>query len=151
MKNNPDYWETQDEYENGEKSGPYNLEEISAAKIIVEKIRQYYNKRIVIITPYKKQKNLLIKAFNDKNVWVNTIDAFQGDEEDIIIYCTTRSQKKTRYFSDNARLNVAFSRAKNTLIFLGSSNYLKKYPMNHILHKILENSRTICEQSGKFL
>lgn len=136
MKNNPDYWETQDEYENGEKSGPYNLEEISAAKIIVEKIRQYYNKRIVIITPYKKQKNLLIKAFNDKNVWVNTIDAFQGDEEDIIIYCTTRSQKKTRYFSDNARLNVAFSRAKNTLIFLGSSNYLKKYPMNHILHKV---------------
>ena len=23
--------------------------------------------------------------------------------------------------------------------------------MNHILHKTLENSRTICEQSGKFL
>lgn len=136
MKNNPDYREMQDVYENGEKSGPYNLEEISATKIIVEKIRQYYNKRIVVITPYKKQKNLLIREFNDKNVWVNTIDAFQGDEEDIIIYCTTRSQKKTLYFSDNARLNVAFSRAKNTLIFLGSSNYLKKYPMDHILHKV---------------
>ena len=139
MKNNPNYKETQDVYENGEKSGPYNLEEISAAKIIVKKIRQYYSKRIVIITPYKKQKNLLIKAFkefNDKNVWVNTIDAFQGDEEDIVIYCTTRSQKKTLYFSDNARLNVAFSRARNTLMFLGSSSYLKKYPMNHILHKV---------------
>lgn len=136
MKNNPQYKETQDAYENGGKSGPYNWEEISAAKIIVEKIRKYYSKRIVIITPYKKQKSLLIKAFHDKNVWVNTIDAFQGDEEDIIIYCTTRSQKRTRYFSDNARLNVAFSRAKNTLIFLGSSNYLKKYPRDHILHKV---------------
>lgn len=139
MKNNPNYKEKQDVYENGEKSGPYNSEEISAAKIIVKKIRQYYSKRIVIITPYKKQKNLLIKAFkefNDKNVWVNTIDAFQGDEEDIVIYCTTRSQKKTLYFSDNARLNVAFSRTRNTLIFLGSSSYLKKYPMDHILHKV---------------
>lgn len=136
MKNNLAYKEIQDEYDNGEKSGPYNLEEISAAKAIVKKIRKYYNKRIVIITPYKKQKNKLIKAFDDKNVWVNTIDAFQGDEEDIVIYCTTRSQKKTLYFSDNARLNVAFSRARNTLIFLGSSNYLKKYPKDHILNKV---------------
>jgi len=136
MKNNPNYREKQDVYENGEKTGPYNSEEITAAQIIVKKIRQYYSERIVIITPYKKQKNLLIHAFHDKNVRVNTIDAFQGDEADIVIYCTTRSQKKTPYFSDNARLNVAFSRAKNTLIFLGSSSYLKKYPEDHILHKV---------------
>lgn len=136
MKNNPDYKEKQDKYENGEKSGPYNPEEINAAKAIVSKLRRYYTRRIVIITPYKKQKNLLIKAFHDKNVWINTIDAFQGDEEDIVIYCTTRAKKKTRYFSDHARLNVAFSRAKNTLIFLGSSDYLKKYPTEHILHQV---------------
>lgn len=136
MKNNPNYREQQDEYENGEKSGPYNPEEIIAAKAIVSRLRQYYNKRIVIITPYKKQKNLLIKAFHDKSVWINTIDAFQGDEEDIVIYCTTRAKKKTLYFSDHARLNVAFSRAKNTLIFLGSSDYLTKYPAEHILHKV---------------
>ncbi len=136
MKNNPDYCEIQDVYENGEKSGPYNVEEISIVKDVVRKIRRYYNKRIVIITPYRKQKNLLIRAFDDKSVWINTIDAFQGDEEEVVIYCTTRSQKKTLYFSDNARLNVAFSRAKNTLIFLGSSNYLKKYPDDHILHKV---------------
>lgn len=146
MKDNPNYRETQDEYENGNKSGPYNLEEISVAKCIVKKIRQYYDKRIVIITPYKKQKNLLMKEFKDKNVWVNTIDAFQGDEENIVIYCTTRAKKQTLYFSDNARLNVAFSRARNTLIFLGSSSYLKKYPKDHILHKVsnyLENKACI--------
>lgn len=136
MKNNPNYKEKQDEFENGEKSGPYNLEEIVAAKAIVSKLRKYYNKRIVIITPYKRQKNMLIKAFHDKNVWINTIDAFQGDEEEIVIYCTTRAKKKTLYFSDHARLNVAFSRAKNTLIFLGSSDYLRKYPEEHILHKV---------------
>lgn len=136
MKNNQNYREEQDEYKNGEKSGPYNLEEIIAAKEIVTKLRRYYNKRIVIITPYKKQKNLLIKEFHDKSVWINTIDAFQGDEEDIVIYCTTRAKKETSYFSDPARLNVAFSRTKNTLIFLGSSDYLQKYPVEHILHKI---------------
>lgn len=134
MKNNFKYKECQDYHANGSKSGPYNLEEISAATAIVSKIRKYYDRRIVIITPYKKQKNMLIKAFDDKKVWVNTIDAFQGDEEDIVIYCTTRAEKATDYFSDSARLNVAFSRARNTLIFLGSSNYLKKYPENHILH-----------------
>lgn len=136
MKNDSAYRERQDAYENGEKSGPYNPEEIAAAKAIVKKIRRYYEKRIVIITPYKKQKNMLIRAFDEKGVWVNTIDAFQGDEEEIVIYCTTRSQKTTLYFSDNARLNVAFSRAKNTLIFLGSSDYLKKYPEDHILYKV---------------
>jgi len=138
MKNNLDYKEEQKSYDNGEKSGPYNLGEISATKVIVKKIRQYYNKRIVIITPYKKQKKELIKAFDDKNVWINTIDAFQGDEEDIVIYCSTRSQNKTKFFADVARLNVAFSRARNTLIFLGSSNYLRSYSIDHILHKVSE-------------
>lgn len=136
MKDEPDYIES-DKKNDGSNSSPFNIKEVEAAVNIVKKIRKYYSKRIVIITPYKRQKFELINGFNGfKNICINTIDAFQGDEEDIVIYCTTRANKPTKYFSDAARLNVAFSRTKNTLIFLGSSRYLKKYPNGHILRKI---------------
>lgn len=151
MQNVKEYKEKQDTRGDGGKSSPYNEKEVEAAVAIVSKIRLYYKKRIVVITPYKRQKFLLIKGFRNsglENVWINTIDAFQGDEEDVVIYCTTRAVKETRYFSDSARLNVAFSRARNTLIFLGSSRYLKKYPEEHILHRIsnyLESKATIIQ------
>lgn len=138
MKNEPDYLEN-DRKDDGSNTSPFNVKEVEATVAIVTKIRKYYSGRIVVITPYKRQKYMLIKGFNEfgcKNIWVNTIDAFQGDEENVVIYCTTRANKPTRYFSDVARLNVAFSRAKNTLIFLGSSNYLKKYPKDHILRNV---------------
>lgn len=138
MKNEPDYKEI-DTKNDGTSASPYNDKEVEAAITIATKIREYYKERIVVITPYKKQKNNLIKGFkaaNCENVCINTIDAFQGDEENVVIYCTTRSVKPTRYFSDFARLNVAFSRSKNTLIFLGSSTYLNSYSPKHILRKV---------------
>lgn len=140
MKDEADYCEAQDSYSGGRKSGPYNRKELEAAAAVVKRVRTCYNNRIVIITPYRKQKNLLCQHFEQEKllsgVSVNTIDAFQGDEADIVIYCTTRAKKTTDYFSDTARLNVAFSRTRNTLIFLGSSSYLKKYPQGHILRDI---------------
>lgn len=140
MKDEADYREKQDVYVGGAKSGPYNEKELEAAAGIIRRIREHYTGRIVVITPYKNQKKRLImhlrqEALQD-NVWVNTIDAFQGDEADVVLYCTTRADRKTDYFSDTARLNVAFSRARNTLIFLGSDTYLKKYPHEHILPRI---------------
>lgn len=138
MKDELDYKEI-DKKNDGSKISPYNDKEVEAAIAIVKKIRTYYQGRIVVITPYKKQKFKLIEGFNKsecKNIWVNTIDAFQGDEENVVIYCTTRAVKPTRYFSDAARLNVAFSRSKNTLIFLGSSKYLNRYSKDHILRKV---------------
>ena len=120
------------------KSPVNKFEPIAVEKIIV-KLQKYYKDRIVVITPYKGQKFLIIKHLREykiENVVVNTIDAFQGDEENVVIYCTTRSKKKTKYFSDSARLNVAFSRAKNTLIMIASQNYLSLYDRNSIMGKV---------------
>ncbi len=131
MKGDPDYKEMQEYYSGGIKSGPYNPKEAKAVVCIAKRLREYYTRRLVVITPYKRQKKEIINALEEKgieDVWVNTIDAFQGDEEDIVIYCTTRSQKQTPYFSDSARLNVAFSRARNTLIMIASSDYIGSYP-----------------------
>lgn len=138
MKEERDYYEKQQK-----ASGPYNVKEQHVVIELVRKLRPIYpeEKRIVVITPYKKQKKMLIDMVKNnglKNVWVNTIDAFQGDEEDVVVYCMTRAKHKTIYFSDAARLNVAFSRARNLLIIIGSMDYLKSYGEDHILYKVCE-------------
>ena len=88
---------------------------------------------IAVITPYRGQKRLIqncrlrSNSLKNANIRINTIDAFQGDEAEIVIYCTTRARRKTRYFSDYKRINVALSRAKNELIILGSYKYFNSY------------------------
>lgn len=110
-------------------------------KLIRSKVGR--DKKIAVISPYRRQKSMITKYLNDKkvdiineNIAINTIDAFQGEEAEIVVYCTTRSTKKTDYFSDLARLNVAFSRAKNDLLIIGSLKYFKSYGEEHILNRI---------------
>lgn len=120
-------------------SGPYNPRETEITVALLQKIRASYQNRIAVITPYKNQNRKLRAALRDagiENVAVNTIDAFQGDEADIVIYCTTRARNTTDYFSNVARLNVAFSRARNLLVIIGSLNYFRKYPAGHALPRI---------------
>lgn len=122
-----------------------NKREAEIVVQLVEKIRHtlpIYEK-IAVICPYKGQNRYIRNMFRQQgidiykqNISVNTIDAYQGDEAEIVIYCMTRAKRKTAYFSDEARLNVAFSRVKNDLIVIGSLNYLKKYGDNHIVSKI---------------
>ena len=89
--------------------------------------------KIAIITPYKGQIRLIrsLLANNSKllssNIVVNTVDAFQGDEAEIVFFCTTRRKKCTDFFTDYRRINVAFSRTKRQLFILGSLNYFSKY------------------------
>lgn len=90
--------------------------------------------KIAVITPYKGQVRLIKKMaaldnFDLKkyNIVVNTVDAFQGDEAEIVIFCTTRREKCTDFFTDYRRINVAISRTKNQLFILGSLKYFDKY------------------------
>jgi len=133
-----------------------NYREAQIVNLLVEKIRKETNvsMRIAVITPYRGQKRAIVKALmknginlSEENIAVNTIDAFQGDEAELVIYCTTRANKKTLYFSDDARLNVAFSRAKNSLVIIGSMNYFKKYGPESNLRKIAE----YIEKNGSIL
>lgn len=130
-----DYREQKDE-----NSGPYNLKECKVVVELIDFIRaREYKERIVVITPYKNQKRYLINAvkeFKLDDVDVNTIDAFQGDEAEIVIYCTTRARHKTDYFSYDSRLNVALSRAKNEIIIIGSMRYFYSYGEESNLYKI---------------
>jgi len=126
MVNDVSYTET-------EHNGITNRREVVAVCTIIKDIRNKCDARIAVITPYKSQKRELISAMrsdmgiNINTIDVNTVDAFQGDEAEIVIYCSTRAKKMTPYFSDFRRINVALSRAKNNLIIIGSSKYFNHY------------------------
>jgi len=93
-----------------------------------------------VITPYSGQKNLIRNeiqqiAYNNinGNVVVNSVDAFQGGQKDIIIYSTVRSSDKHKnigFLKSEERLNVAFSRAKRLLIIVGDAEFLSDTSIN---------------------
>jgi superfamily I DNA and/or RNA helicase len=73
------------------------------------------NTSIGIVTPYRNQTNALQDAFTGTGIQADTVDKFQGRENDIIILSTV--DNKISDFTDNAnRLNVAVSRAIEQLI-----------------------------------
>ena len=61
--------------------------------------------------------------FPDALIEVNTIDAFQGQERDIIYISLVRSNETGQigFLSDERRMNVAMTRAKMKLVVVGDS------------------------------
>jgi superfamily I DNA and/or RNA helicase len=73
-----------------------------------------------IVTPYRNQTNALQKAFDGTGIQADTVDKFQGRENDVIILSTVDNEISD--FADNAnRLNVAVSRAIEQLIVVVNS------------------------------
>lgn len=113
-----------------------NRREAAAVVGLVQEVRaKCPDCRIAVITPYKGQKRLIGNTLIQRgihytvdNIAVDTIDAFQGSEAEVVIFCTTRAVRPTLFFKDTRRINVALSRAQNDLIVLGRMSYfLKKY------------------------
>ncbi|MEX0058113.1 AAA domain-containing protein [Clostridium butyricum] len=98
-------------------------------------------KEIAIIAGYRAQKELISRIyesqfknrFTNVSVEINTIDAFQGRETDIVFYSIVRSNDKgdVGFLSDVRRLNVAFSRAKELLVVVGNHSKATKCPLIH--------------------
>lgn len=93
---------------------------------------------IGVITPYKQQCKvikLILRQLSDfqqlqKHVQINTVDSFQGQEKDIIIFSTVRAsqsedaQNLIGFLQDERRMNVALTRAKFVLIIVGNAQTL---------------------------
>jgi len=74
-----------------------------------------------IVTPYRNQTNALQGTFAGTEIIADTVDKFQGRENDVIILSTVDNEISE--FTDNPnRLNVAISRAKDQLILLVHGN-----------------------------
>ncbi|VFQ78976.1 unnamed protein product [Cuscuta campestris] len=85
-----------------------------------------------IITPYKLQLKCLQREFADilsseegKDIYINTVDAFQGQERDVIIMsCVRASNHGVGFVADIRRMNVALTRARRALWVMGNANAL---------------------------
>ncbi|WP_305982068.1 IGHMBP2 family helicase [Roseivirga thermotolerans] len=91
---------------------------------------------IGIIAPYKAQVEVLHDLMKDnpafdevrENITINSVDAFQGQERDIIYISLTRSNDKSEigFLKEYRRMNVAMTRARNQLVIIGDSGTLGK-------------------------
>ena len=91
-----------------------------------------------IITPYRAQVDHLHKLAEasgileplHKLITINTVDAFQGQERDVIAISFVRSNDKGEvgFLSDIRRTNVAMTRARKKLIMIGDSATLGSHP-----------------------
>ncbi|KAJ1699268.1 hypothetical protein LUZ63_007780 [Rhynchospora breviuscula] len=85
-----------------------------------------------IITPYKLQLKCLQREFEEvlgteegKDIYINTVDAFQGQERDVIIMsCVRASNHGVGFVADIRRMNVALTRARRALWIVGNANAL---------------------------
>ena len=132
---NPDRFESK-----SESGGTSNLLEAEICAEIVKRLKDEYDfdvKNIGVISAYKDQVKLVrnkLKRFIDNNTVANeiaaTLDSFQGQEREIILYSFTRSSKakpnqgRIGFLNELRRLNVAMSRGKKQMIMIGDMDYL---------------------------
>ncbi len=105
---------------------------------------------IGIISPYREQVLLMQDKFSDDeklekikhNISINTIDAFQGQERDIIYISLVRSNDKGEigFLSDARRMNVAMTRAKKKLIIIGDSATISSHKFFNAFLDYIENN-----------
>ena len=114
------------------------------AKIIFEQLLEIdeelgelkLKKETAIIAGYRGQRDRLTRLyessykarFHNMTVEINTVDAFQGRETDIVFYSVVRSNDdgKLGFLKDVRRLNVAFSRARELLVVVGDHQCAQK-------------------------
>ena len=112
----------------------YNIKEVESIikllQMINERLKKYNMKKSIgIITPYSAQKIRIrnqvesLELPNISNLKIDTVDSFQGEEADIIIYSTVKTYGNISFLIDKKRLNVAISRTKENLFFIGKKNF----------------------------
>ena len=115
---------------------------IHQVEMLVEEIgtNAWIDERITlgIITPYRAQVDHLQKLAESSPileplyafVTINTVDAFQGQERDVIAISFVRSNDKGEvgFLGDIRRTNVAMTRARKKLIMIGDSATLGSHP-----------------------
>ncbi|GMI90942.1 hypothetical protein like AT4G30100 [Hibiscus trionum] len=86
-----------------------------------------------IITPYKLQLKCIQREFEcvlrteegKRDLYINTVDAFQGQERDVIIMsCVRASNHGVGFVADIRRMNVALTRARRALWVMGNASSL---------------------------
>jgi hypothetical protein len=86
--------------------------------------------QVGVVTPYKAQeariKDGLSRTTGCSAVSVKTVDGFQGQERDVIVFSAVRSNYDGNigFLADQSRFNVTLTRAKRGLIVVGNGKTL---------------------------
>jgi senataxin len=133
----------------GGSSSYQNIHEAQFALKLYEHLQKFVKasgggKKVTvgIITPYKLQLKCLQREFEvilgtdeGKDIYINTVDAFQGQERDVIIMsCVRASSHGVGFVADIRRMNVALTRARRALwVSLFLSLYSPGWVVNHYI------------------
>lgn len=101
--------------------------------------------RLGILAPFRAQVACIRRALEEHlpNVttrhWVDTVDRFQGDERDLMIFSLVggRGWHLPELLEDPRRLNVALSRARQKLILIGNHAFLARTPLFRQLFEVM--------------
>ncbi len=119
-----------DEKEKKETLSTFNEEE---ARLLIEllEMEKIEDRSVGIITPYRAQIELLTKEIRQSSLLtpfmeqidINSVDAFQGQERDIIYISLVRSNLNGEigFLKEYRRMNVAMTRARYRLVIIGDS------------------------------
>ncbi|XP_033126203.1 uncharacterized protein LOC117124164 [Anneissia japonica] len=107
-----------------------NREEANEIKILVEqllKAKDVNETEIGIISPYTAQVRLLKELLKKPKIDVRTVDGFQGQEREVIIFSAVRSNddKLVGFLDNERRFNVLLTRARRGMIVVGNSTTLR--------------------------
>jgi len=136
------------------KMGYFNEYEANLVADIIEQViasqheeerEKYINKPselIGVISAYGAQVRTIREVLQKRDLGISnnqihgmvaSLDSFQGQERDLIIYSLTRSKGKSNakqarvgFMKELRRLNVAFTRSKKQLVIIGDIDYLKE-------------------------
>ena len=118
------------------------FERISKQRLLDERID------VGIISPYRAQvqylrrllmKREFFKPFR-RQISINTVDGFQGQERDIIVISLVRSNDEGQigFLRDLRRMNVAITRARMKLIILGDASTMTRHPFYKKLYDYID-------------
>ncbi len=86
-----------------------------------------------VVTPYKSQMHALRQAFDRAgvptgDVEIDTVDSYQGREKEVVIFSCVRTAVNTGigFVRDIRRMNVGLTRARSSLVVLGSAQALSE-------------------------
>ncbi len=86
---------------------------------------------VAVITPYRAQCRALRSAVRMLDlreylaVEVDTVDAFQGRQADIVFFSFVRTTGSAAFYADSRRMNVAISRARDAVYLVGDRKYIE--------------------------
>ena len=78
------------------------------------------NPSVAVLAPYSRQVEMLVNL-RTSGIMVNSIDGFQGQEADVVVFVTTRCNAHATigFLDDMRRLNVVLTRARCACIIIG--------------------------------